>query len=189
MQRRVSADGHVSAAEIIVYWSHKSDDVQIVVLLRHLVRDPSWKPTDVVSSLKFTIQHQWWHGNKTDQISWVKKKKKGKVNSSQTAADLSVRAHPAGRSTHCGRRWLRWGCRLHRTHTGWWCLSSPGWRRRRCGPRASGRPCSERSRSPCHPAAETLVKTKLKHMICSWNDKLGHTFFPHLFFSPADYDS
>lgn len=74
-------------------------------------------------------------------------------NSVLRALYLSARAPPANCSTHCGRCWLRWGCHLHRTHTGWWCLSSPGWRRRQVSLHGLWTPCIEHYQSQSHPAA------------------------------------
>lgn len=41
VQRRVSADGHVGATEVVVYGAHQPDDVQVAVLLSQRVCDPS----------------------------------------------------------------------------------------------------------------------------------------------------
>lgn len=65
---------------------------------------------------------------------------------------LCLRAPPASCSTHCGRCWPRWGCRLHHIHTSWWCLSSPGWRRQQVYPHELWRSCIGRCRSLSPPA-------------------------------------
>ncbi len=41
VQRRVSSDGHVGAAEVVVDGAHEPHDVQVVVLLGQSVCDPS----------------------------------------------------------------------------------------------------------------------------------------------------
>lgn len=42
MQRRVSSDGHVGAAEVVVDGAHEPHDIQVVMLLGQSVCDPSW---------------------------------------------------------------------------------------------------------------------------------------------------
>lgn len=48
MQSRVGSNGHVSAAEVIVYGAHKTNDVQVIVLLCHLVCNPSWRNAQTI---------------------------------------------------------------------------------------------------------------------------------------------
>lgn len=43
VQGGVGTYGHVSAAEVIVDGAHQPHDVQVAVLLRHRVCDPSWR--------------------------------------------------------------------------------------------------------------------------------------------------
>lgn len=41
VQRRVSSNGHVRSTEVIVDGAHQAHDVQVAVLFRHRVRNPT----------------------------------------------------------------------------------------------------------------------------------------------------
>lgn len=45
VQRRVGTDGHVGAAEVVVYGADEAHDVQVIMLLSHSVCDPSLSNT------------------------------------------------------------------------------------------------------------------------------------------------
>lgn len=84
-----------------------------------------------------------------------------KSSESPAARDhLAGRAHPTGRSTPLWTGWLRSDCRLHQSHTGWWCCAAPGCARLSGGPRGCETLYSGRCRWPCHPEGNTKYNLK-----------------------------
>lgn len=73
---------------------------------------------------------------------------------------LAWRAHPTGRSTPPWTGWLRSGCRLHRSRTGWWCCAAQGCARLSIGPRGYETLYSGRCRWLCHPEGKTNYNLK-----------------------------